>query len=147
MTTDVHGGLMARSGLLHGEISNRILSAFFRVHNEIGPGFLESVYANGMTLSLADAGLYVEREVPIEVYFDGKLVGSFRADAVVESVVLLEYKAGERLDPRWEPQVLNYLRGSYLEVALLLHFGTRASFKRLIMTNERKRLPKIRVNP
>lgn len=131
---------MMRRGLLHGEISNRILGAFFQVHRELGPGFLESVYANGMMLALTAAGLHVEREFPISVYFRGQLVGVFRADAVVESVVLLEYKAGERLDPSCEPQVLNYLRGCHLELALLLHFGPRATFKRLIMTNDRKLL-------
>jgi GxxExxY protein len=131
---------MARHGLLHGDISNRILGAFFQVHSEIGPGFLESVYANGMTLALTDAGLHVEREVPISVYFRGRRIGLFRADMIVESVVLLEFKAGERLDPACESQVLNYLRGSHLELALLLHFGPRAAFKRVIMTNDRKNL-------
>jgi GxxExxY protein len=131
---------MSRRVLLHEAITNQILKAFYQVHSEIGPGFLESVYANGMMLALTEAGLHVEREVPVPVYFHGKLIGLFRADSVVESVVLLEYKAGERLDPKSEPQVLNYLRGSRLELALLLHFGLRATFKRLIMTNERKRL-------
>jgi GxxExxY protein len=111
------------------------------VYNELGPGFLEAVYANGMMLALTDAGLHVEREVPISVYFRGRVVGLFRADAVVESVILLEYKAGDRLDPNCEPQVLNYLRGCYLELALLLHFGPKPTFKRLIMTNGRKLLP------
>jgi GxxExxY protein len=95
-----------------------------------------------MMVALTEAGLRVEREVPISVYFRGRLVGVFRADAVVESVVLLEYKAGERLDPSCEAQVLNYLRGCHLELALLLHFGPKAAFKRLIMTNDRKLLPR-----
>jgi GxxExxY protein len=135
---------MPKRGLLHGEISNRILGVFFQVYNELGPGFLEAVYANGMFVALTEAGLRVEREVPISVYFRGRLVGVFRADAVVESVVLLEYKAGERLDPNCETHVLNYLRGGYLELALRLHFGPKPTFKRLIMTNDRKLLPGIR---
>lgn len=132
---------MQRHGLLHGEISNRILGVFFQVYNELGPGFLESVYAKGMLRALTDAGLRVECEVPISVYFRGRVVGLFRADAVVESVVLLEYKAGERLDPSCEAKILNYLRGCRSEVALLLHFGPKPAFKRLIMTNDRKPLP------
>jgi GxxExxY protein len=132
---------MPKRGLLHGEISNRIIGVFFQVYNELGPGFLEAVYANAMFVALTDAGLRVEREVPIAVYFRGRRVGIFRADAVVESVVLLEYKAGERLDPTCKPQVLNYLQGCYLELALLLHFGPKPAFKRLVMTNDRKLLP------
>jgi GxxExxY protein len=133
---------MPRRGLLHGEISDRILGCFYQVYREIGPGFLESVYANGMMLALTEAGLRVEREVPISVYFRGRLVGVFRGDMLVESVVLLELKAAERLDPGYEAQVLNYLRASRIELALLLHFGPRAEFKRLIMTNDRKILPR-----
>jgi len=60
---------------------------------------------------------------------------------IVESVVLLEFKAGDRLDPNAEPQLLNYLRATSLEVGLILHFGPKASFKRRVVGNDRKIIP------
>ncbi|MGZ7040082.1 MAG: GxxExxY protein [Thermoanaerobaculia bacterium] len=126
--------------LLHGGITDRILGAFYQVHRELGPGYLESVYAKGMEYALTDEGLGVEREVPVSVHFRGRQVGAFRADMIVESVVLLEFKAGDRLDPSAEAQLLNYLRGTRLELGLILHFGPKASFIRRVMTNDRKLL-------
>ena len=78
------------SELLHKAISDRILCAFYQVHWELGSGYLESVYANGMEVALREEGLRVEREVPVSVHFRGRRVGTFRADMIVESVVLLE---------------------------------------------------------
>jgi GxxExxY protein len=127
--------------LLHKQISDRILASFYQVHWELGPGYLESVYANAMGLALIADGLRVEREVPVAVHFRGQRVGSFRADMIVESVVLVEFKAGEHLDPNWESQLLNYLRGTTLEVGLVLHFGPKATSKRRILTNDRKLIP------
>ena len=132
---------MARHDLLHGQLTDRIIGVFFQVHRELGPGFVESVYSKAMEIALTDAGLRVEREVPILVYFRGKLVGSFRADMIVESLVLLELKVGEQLDPNCETQTLNYLRATRLELALILHFGSKPKFKRLILTNDQKLLP------
>ena len=96
------------SELLHEEITDRILGAFYQVHRELGPGYLESVYANGMAWALSDEGFRVDREVGVNVHFRGRSVGTFRADMIVESVVLLEFKAGDRLGPRAEAQLLNY---------------------------------------
>jgi GxxExxY protein len=129
------------SELLHKNITDRILGSFYQVHWELGPGFLESVYSRGMEVALADEGLRVEREVPVSVHFRGRRVGTFRADMIVESVVLLEFKAGDRLDPNVEPQLLNYLRATRLEVGLILHFGPKASFKRRVVANDRKIIP------
>lgn len=94
-----------------------------------------------MEIALTDDGLRVAREVPVSVYFRGRRVGTFRADMIVESVVLVEFKAGDRLDPNAEPQLLNYLRGTSLELGFILHFGPKASFIRRIMTNDRKLHP------
>jgi len=94
-----------------------------------------------MEVALRDDGLRVAREVPVSVHFRGRRVGTFRADMIVESVVLLEFKAGARLDPMAESQLLNYLRATRLEVGLILHFGAKASFRRRIVTNDRKLIP------
>ena len=124
--------------LLHGEITKTIIGVFYEVHWELGFGFLESVYRRAMHYALADIGISSKCEVPVEVYFRGRQVGNFRADMIVESKVLVECKASERLDPTWETQTLNYLRSTDLEVALLLHFGRRADFKRLVFSAANK---------
>jgi GxxExxY protein len=125
--------------LLHREITERVIGVFYDVHWELGFGFLESVYKNAMCYALEEAGLRLDREVPIDVVFRGRRVGRFRADIIVESRVLIELKASERIEPKWEAQVINYLRSTNLEVALLLHFGHRAGFKRRVVTASRKR--------
>ena len=124
--------------LLHGELTDRVLDVFYQVHYELGFGYAESVYSNAFAIALMDMGMTVEREVPTTVFFRGAQVGSFRADQVVNSAVLLELKAGRALDPSVETQVLNYLRCTRLEVGLVLHFGEKPRFRRLIFTNDRK---------
>ena len=91
-----------------------------------------------MSYALEDVGLRAEREVALEVHFKGRKVGVFRADMVVESKILLEFKAGDRMDSHCEAQVINYLRATGLEVGLLLHFGQRPQFRRLIVSKGRR---------
>lgn len=127
--------------LLHSAITDRIIRVFHEVYAELGAGHLESVYANAMAIALREAGLRFEREVKIVVYFRGQPIGVFKADALVESVVLLEYKAGRGLDPSWEEQLLNHLRNTRVELGLMLFFGRRPLVKRRILTNDQKLLP------
>ena len=133
------------SKLKYAELTEKIIGIYYDVYNEVGPGFLESVYSNCMQIALKEAGLKVEREVPIPVWFHGQDVGQFRADLLVESVILLELKAVQALGPSHEAQVINYLKATELEVCLLLNFGApRPQFRRVVLENENK---KIRVNP
>ena len=131
--------------LLHPELTEKIIGVYYDVYNEVGHGFLESVYGNCMYLSLTDAGLHVQREMPIPVYFRGRDVGQFKADLVVADRVLVELKAAQSLDRSHEAQVMNYLRATTLEVALLLNFGgSKPQFRRIVFANGNK---KIRVHP
>ncbi len=75
---------------LHSEITERVLGVFFEVYNELGGGFLEGVYHEALRIALTQAGMRVEMEVPVPVYFRGEVVGNFRADAVVNDCVLLK---------------------------------------------------------
>lgn len=134
------------TGLLHRDLSRQIIHAFYQVHFELGAGHVESVYSNSMAILLMELGLNVEREVPLAVYFHGLIVGSFRADILVEKKIILELKAGSRLESNAQPQLLNYLRVTEIEVGLLLHFGPRATFQRCLMTNDRKVLRVSAVN-
>jgi len=130
------------------ELTERIIGLFYDVYNELGHGFLESVYEQALAIALAQAGSAVERQVPVLVWFRGRQVGDFRADMVVERKVLLELKAARTIDEAHEKQLLNYLRATDIEVGLLLNFGIKPQFRRLVYENERKKIPKkIRVDP
>jgi GxxExxY protein len=125
----------------HRELTQKIIGVFYNVYNELGHGFLESVYENAMTLALGEAGLDARQQAPVTVYFRGQIVGDFRADLVVDNAVIVELKAAKSLDSTHEAQLLNYLRATDLEVGLLMNFGPKSEFKRLAFDNERKGRP------
>jgi GxxExxY protein len=137
MNTDIHG-------FKHGEITQKIIGVFYEVYNELGHGFLESVYEKSLEVALTAMKLKVCRQVEISVSFRGHRVGIFTADMLVENCVLLELKAARSLDPSHTAQLLNYLRATDIEVGLLLNFGLKPEFKRLLFDNLRKA---IRANP
>ncbi len=126
--------------MLHKELTDEILHYFYRVHYKLGFGFLEKVYKNALYLELTNTGLKCETEKPINVYYNGKVVGVFYADIVVENKVILELKAAESLCKEHECQLINYLKVCDLEIGLLLNFGKKAEQKRIIYTNDRKQL-------
>jgi GxxExxY protein len=130
--------------LKYKKITDVILKAFYEVYNELGAGFLESVYEEALFIVLKELGLKVERQKGIKVYFRGIVIGEFRADMVVEEKIIVELKAVENLSSAHEAQLLNYLRATEIEVGLLLNFGKKPEFKRLIFDNSRKN---IRQNP
>ncbi|MCU1306716.1 MAG: hypothetical protein JWN45_1411 [Acidobacteriaceae bacterium] len=123
----------------HAEITEKIIGVFFAVYNELGHGFLESVYQNAMVIALIQAGLKVEREVPVPVFFRGQVVGDYRADLLVGGLVLVELKTVRVLEPSHEAQLFHYLRATNVEVGLLLNFGAKAQFKRIAFENTRKK--------
>jgi GxxExxY protein len=125
-------------GFKSQEITEKIIGVFYDVYNELGYGFLEPVYEQAMHIALTQAGLQVKVQVPIAVYFRECQVGEFRADILVNDSVLLELKAAKALDPIHEAQLLNYLRGTSIEVGLLFNFGPKPALKRLVFDNERK---------
>lgn len=120
------------SKLLHGETTEAILGAFFSVHAELGVGFLESVYANALSVALRQAGFSVVREAPFEIYFRGVLIGRYRADMVVDSKVVVEVKTTRSIEAAHTAQLLNYLRASGLHVGLVLSFARTCDFRRVI---------------
>jgi|SRR5271156_2575727 len=124
--------------LLHAGLTEKVLGVFYDVYNELGHGFLESVYEEAMSIALRQAGLRVDRQLPLKVMFRDFLVGDFRADVVVDRAVLLELKAATGLDPAHEAQLLNYLRATEIEVGLLLNFGPKPQFKRMVFENSKK---------
>ena len=129
--------------LKHADLTDRILGTFFDVYNELGPGFLESVYEEAMFIALTEAGLEVRRQVPVPVHFRGRVIGEYRADLMVQNVVFVELKVAEALVQAHYAQLVHYLRATQLEVGLLLNFGPKPDFKRIAVSNESK---KIRLN-
>jgi GxxExxY protein len=127
-------------GLKHGEITKKIIGVFYDVYNDLGYGFLESVYQRSLGLALEAAGLAVCNRVEIPVWFRGTQVGYFEGDMLVENCVLLELKAVRTLTSEHQAQLLNYLKATELEVGLLLNFGLKPEFKRLLFDNPRKAL-------
>ena len=125
-------------GFKHGDVTQRTIGVFFDVYNELGHGFLESVYAKSLELALNSTGLTARRKIEIPVTFRGHNVGEFEADMLVENCMLLELKTARALDSAHEAQLLNYLRATDIEVGLLLNFGLKPEFKRMIFDNPRK---------
>ena len=120
------------------ELTDVIISVFYDVYNELGFGFLESVYRKAMRVALIQKGVNVQEEVQVSVFFRRQNVGDFKADLVVNNSILLELKTAETLGPPHEAQVLNYLRATSLELGLLLNFGPKPQVRRLLLDNSRK---------
>jgi len=127
--------------MLHPEITDKILKAFFKVNDTLGYGFLEKVYENAMKIELCKMGRKVEQQKNIRVYYDGIEVGDYFSDLIIDDLVIVELKAAESLCPEHEAQLINYLRASKIEVGLLLNFGRKAEFRRKIFTNDMKARP------
>ena len=125
--------------LKHSELTDKIIRTFYEVYNELGFGFLESVYENSLAIALREKGFVVLQQIAVPVWFRGKQVGDFDADLLVEGLVLLELKAARTIDSAHHAQLLNYLKATEVEVGLILNFGAKPEFKRMVFNNERKR--------
>lgn len=127
--------------LKHKDLTDKILKLFHDVYNELGFGFLESVYENALAIASIEAGIAVERQTAVPVYFRGRQVGDFRCDLLIEGKVILELKAARGITPEHVAQTVNYLRATPIEVALILNFAEKPSFKRLAFDDTRKKPP------
>lgn len=105
------------------DLCGQIIGLAMKVHSKLGPGFLESVYRNALALELRKAGLKVELEKPISVYYESELVGAFMADILVNETTIVERKAVQVLAKVHEVQLVNYLTSTGLDDGVLLNFG------------------------
>jgi len=125
-------------------LTGQIIQACFEVSNELGAGFLESVYERAMIVALAQKGLTVSAQVPLKAKFRNVVVGDYFADLIVENKVIVELKAVSRILPEHKAQVINYLTATEVDLGLLINFGTpRAEYFRL----HRKEDPVYPVHP
>ncbi|HEU4993428.1 MAG TPA: GxxExxY protein [Gemmatimonadaceae bacterium] len=128
--------------MIESDLTGRIIGSLFGTHRHFGFGFPEGVYSNALAVELRFRGLEVQREVPIEVLYRGVAVGTFRLDMVIERCVVVEVKSCAEIAPIHERQLLNYLHASTFELGLLVNFGPKPTFKRLVYSNDRKQAPR-----
>jgi GxxExxY protein len=113
-----------QEGMTENEIGKIIVDCAVRLHMELGPGLLETVYEVILVHMLQEAGLKVERQIPIPIQFRGvKFDEGFRADVVVEDKVILELKSVESASKAHKKQVLTYLKLTGKKLGYLLNFG------------------------
>jgi GxxExxY protein len=124
--------------LLKEELTRSVLGGFYASYNKLGYGFVENVCIGALSIELQRRGHRVEREVPIAVFYDGVIVGSYRADVVVDGELLIEVKSEPSLSGIHERQLRNYISCTEFEVGLLLGYGLRPEHKRVIHTRDRK---------
>ena len=125
--------------LKHESITRTVIGCAFEVINELGAGFLESVYEKAMLLVLRQKGLSVLSQHPVKVTFRGECVGEFYADIFVEGKVIVELKAVKAIATEHQAQIINYLNATGIEVGLLINFGNpRLEYKRFTRSKDYK---------
>ena len=112
-------------------ISVKMIGCAFKVGSRLGSGFLENCYENALAYELIKAGLHVEQQVRLKVWYDDIVVGEYIADLIVEGSVLVELKAIQALDPIHMAQCINFLAATNLPLCLLINFGKRVEVERI----------------
>jgi GxxExxY protein len=113
------------------DLAGEMIGAAMKVHRALGPGFLETVYANALAYELETQGFAFQREQPLAVTYSGVIVGSYVADLIVGGALIVEIKAVLTLAKAHEAQLVNYLTATGIETGLLLNFGAPSlEFKR-----------------
>lgn len=117
--------------LQYEDVTKAVIGCAFEVANELGAGFLESVYQRALLLALHSRGIPATGRHPITVHFRGHCVGEFVADILVAEKVIVELKATKTIAPEHQAQVINYLNATGIEVGLLINFGNpRLEYRR-----------------
>lgn len=116
--------------MIDDELTRRIIGCAYKVHNALGPGFLEKVYENSLRIELEKLGLKVKQQEPINVMYDGHVVGEYYADLWVDDCLVIELKACRGLVKENEVQLVNYLTATNIDSGLLLNFGPSVQVKR-----------------
>ena len=109
--------------IIEKERSYRIMQAAYKVHNSLGPGYLESIYENAMAIELRVQGFLVETQYPVKVWYNSIPVGEHILDMVVDGRIILELKAVHVIAPSHKKQALSYARATNLPLAIVSNFG------------------------
>ena len=120
--------------IIHKELSYKIIELALEVHNELGCGFLEKVYENAMMLLFDREKIPARQQAPANVYFQGKVIGQYFADILVDGKVMLELKTVDSITNVHIAQILNYLRATGIKLGLVLNFAKpKFEYKRLVL--------------
>lgn len=125
---------MSKTKMDVNALTEKIIGCAYRVHNALGPGFLEKIYENAIRIELEEARLQVEQQTPVPVYYRERVVGDFYTDLLVEKKVIIELKAVRELAKEHEVQLVNYLQATGIEDGLLINFGPSVTVKRKFKT-------------
>ena len=128
------------------ELTEKVIGCAYRVHKELGGGFLEKVYENALRIELTEAGITAKQQFPIPVHYHGQVVGDFYVDLMVEDRLIIELKAVRNLAKEHEVQLVNYLTATGINDGLLLNFGSSVEIKRKFRTYKKSN-PVNPVNP
>ena len=121
--------------MLYQAVTEMIIGAYYKVYNTLGYGFLEKVYENSMVIELVEQGFQIGQQQNITAYYKGIIVGDYVADIMVNDKIILELKAAESLRDEHVAQLMNYLKATDKEVGLLLNFGKKPEFRRVVCSN------------
>jgi len=122
--------------MLHADLTEQIIRAFYKVYNTLGYGFLEKVYENALCYELKKDGLTAVQQENIKVFYDGCEVGDYYADLLVNDLVIVELKTAENIRQEHIAQLTNYCKATGTEVGLLLNFGKTPEVKRVLFTKQ-----------
>ena len=116
---------------MHDPLTEKVIGLAYKVHNTLGFGFLEAVYERALSIELAKEGIEHLTQAPIQVFYEGHLVGEYVADIFVQNQLIVELKSVGKLATTHEVQLVNYLTATRTDVGLLINFGpTRVEVRR-----------------
>lgn len=110
---------------MNDQLTEKVIGAAYVVHNQLGFGFLESVYERALSIELSRLSIRYQTQAPVQVHYDGQVVGDFVCDVLVEEFLILELKSVMKLAVAHEVQLVNYLNATKIDVGLLINFGPR----------------------
>jgi GxxExxY protein len=117
-------------------LTERIIGCAIAVHRELGPGLLEAIYEEALSIELAEQGLVFRRQLAVPAVYKGRPLGEYRLDLLVEDAVIVEVKSVDQLHPVFDAQLLTYLKVTGKKTGLLINFNTRLlkdGIKRLVL--------------
>ena len=122
----------------YSDITRKIIGAAMKVHSMLGNGFQEVIYQRALAIEMTKQGLLFQRELEMQIYYDGQEIGTRRVDFLVKDQVMVELKALTVLEDVHLAQAINYLEAYGLEVGLLINFGAKSLQYRRVVNSKKK---------
>jgi GxxExxY protein len=120
----------AEDKMIRDDLTQNIIGCSYKVHNALGPGFLEKVYENALRIEIEKAGISVKQQEPIKVFYAGQVVGEYWADLWVADCLIIEVKAVQAVAKEHEVQLVNYLTATGVNDGVLINVGPSVQVKR-----------------